>query len=202
MASQKPNRKIGYARVSTDGQDTALQIDALTAAGCVAIHQDQVSGSVKKRHGLDAALVDLQPGDVLIVWRLDRLGRSLPHLLEVVTGLAERCVGFQSLSDSIDTTTASGRFVFHLMASLAEFERSLIGERTKAGMAAAKARGSAIGRRHALTPSQLTHAIFLIEKGESPSMVARSMKVGRSTLYRAISLKKAACADASTSAQA
>ena len=99
MASQKTTRKIGYARVSTNGQDTALQIDALTAAGCVAIHQDQVSGSVKKRPGLDAALTDLQPGDVLIVWRLDRLGRSLPHLLEVVTALAERHVGFQSLSD-------------------------------------------------------------------------------------------------------
>lgn len=202
MASQKPNRKIGYARVSTDGQDTALQIDALTSAGCVAIHQDQVSGSVKKRPGLDAALADLQSGDVLVVWRLDRLGRSLPHLLEVVMELADRGVGFQSLSDSIDTTTASGRFVFHLMASLAEFERSLIGERTKAGMAAAKARGSAIGRRRALTPAQLAHANFLIEKGESPSMVARSMKVGRSTLYRAISLKKTACADVDASAQA
>ena len=97
--------------MSTDKQDTALKIDALTATGCVAIHQDQVSGSVKKRPGLDAALADLQPGDSLIVWHLDRLRRSLPHLLEVVMALADRGVGFQSLSDAIDTTTANGRFV-------------------------------------------------------------------------------------------
>lgn len=179
-------RLIGYARVSTEGQDTALQLDALKAAGCVQIYEDHVSGSMRKRPGLDLMLSELASGDVFIVWKLDRLGRSLAHLIEIVTELASRDIGFRSLSDAIDTTTAGGRLVFHLMGSLAEFERSLIAERTKAGMAAAKARGAMFGRRKALTNSMLTHAKLLIEQGESPSNVARSMQVGRSTLYRAI----------------
>ena len=179
-------RLIGYARVSTEGQDTALQLDALRAAGCIQIYEDHVSGSMRKRLGLDKMLSELIAGDVLVVWKLDRLGRSLAHLIEIVSELASREIGFRSLSDAIDTTTAGGKLIFHIMGSLAEFERSLIAERTKAGMAAAKARGAMMGRRKALTSATLAHAKLLIEQGESPSNVARSMQVGRSTLYRAI----------------
>ena len=180
------SRLIGYARVSTEGQDTALQLDALHVAGCVYIYEDHVSGSMRKRPGLDLMLSEIKAGDVLVVWKLDRLGRSLAHLIELVSQLNLRKIGFKSLSDPIDTTTAGGRLVFNIMGSLAEFERSLIAERTKAGMAAAKARGLMMGRRKALTPANITHAKMLIEQGESPSNVARSMHVGRSTLYRAI----------------
>ncbi|MFS8082489.1 MAG: recombinase family protein [Ginsengibacter sp.] len=123
----------------------------------------------------------------IIVWRLDRLGRSLPHLLETVAGLDARGAGFRSICDAIDTTSAGGRLVFHLMGSLAEFERSLIGERTKAGMSAAKSRGAMIGRRRALTSDQLEHAKLLVSAGQPASLVARTLGVGRSTLYRALS---------------
>jgi len=145
---------------------------------------------VVRRPGLDTALASLEPGDVLVVWKLDRLGRSLAHLVELVSGLQARGVGFRSLSDAIDTTSAGGRLVFHIMASLAEFERSLIVERTRAGMAAARARGSLIGRRRALTPAQIDHARMLIERGESAALVARSLGCGRSTLYRSLSVRK------------
>ena len=112
-------RFIGYARVSTDGQDTALQLDALNAAGCVQIYEDRVSGSMRNRPGLDRMLAEIKEGNVLVVWKLDRLGRSLAHLIEIVSQLAERDIGFRSLSDAIDTTNAGGRLVFHLMGSLA-----------------------------------------------------------------------------------
>lgn len=180
------SRLIGYARVSTEGQDTALQLDALRAVGCANVFEDQASGAARKRPGLDAALASLGAGDVLVVWKLDRLGRSLAHLIEIVASLAARGVGFRSLSDAIDTTTAGGRLVFHIMGSLAEFERSLISERTRAGLAAARSRGRMIGRRKALTPAKLAHARLLIAGGETASEVARSMQVGRSTLYRSI----------------
>ncbi len=179
-------RLIGYARVSTQDQTTAPQLDALRAAGCAEIHEDRVSGSVVQRPGLDAALASLEAGDVLVVWRLDRLGRSLAHLVELVAGLEARRVAFRSLSDAIDTTSAGGRLVFHIMASLAEFERTLIAERTRAGLAAARARGSMVGRRPALTPAQLAHARMLVDRGQSVSAVARSLGCGRSTLYRAM----------------
>lgn len=188
----RAGRLVGYARVSTHDQTTALQLDALKAAGCAEIHQDRVSGAVVCRPGLDAALASLIDGDVLVVWKLDRLGRSLAHLVELVNGLQGRGVGFRSLSDAIDTSSAGGRLVFHIMGSLAEFERSLIAERTKAGMAAAKARGSMLGRRRALTSAQLDHAKLLIDRGESPSVVARSLGCGRSTLYRALAPNKTA----------
>ena len=204
--SRKPapvaGRLVGYARVSTQDQTTALQLDALKGAGCTEIHQDRASGAVVSRPGLDSALASLATGDVLVVWRLDRLGRSLAHLVELVNTLQGRGVGFRSLSDAIDTTSAGGRLVFHIMASLAEFERSLIGERTRAGMAAARARGSMVGRRRALTPAQLDHARLLIERGESPSVVARSLGCGRSTLYRALAPNKAARPGAGTPGRA
>ncbi len=179
--------KIGYARVSTTDQNTDLQLQALTAAGCEQIFEDQVSGSSTKRPGLDKALAMVTKGDVLIVWRLDRLGRSLPHLIEVIGALGDRGAGFRSLTESIDTTTAGGRLVFHMMGALAEFERSLIQERTRAGLDAAKKRGARLGRPLALSPAQIKHAKALIAAGESPHDVAKSLGVGRSTLYRAIS---------------
>ena len=175
---------IGYARVSTDDQNLDLQRRALRAAGCEQIFEDQVSGAALARPGLSQAMTLAGTDDVLVVWKLDRLGRSLPHLIELLRDLGQRGAGFRSLSENIDTTTAGGRLIFHVMGALAEFERSLIAERTRAGIGAAKARGVHVGRRKALTQAQIAHARILIEGGESPSVVARSMKVGRSTLYR------------------
>jgi DNA invertase Pin-like site-specific DNA recombinase len=144
------------------------------------------SGAAVKRPGLDGALAALGADDVLVVWRLDRLGRSLPHLIEVIREVGAKGAGFRSLSENIDTTTAGGRLVFHMMGALAEFERALIIERTRAGMHAARARGARVGRKPALTPPQVAHARKLVENGESPAAVARSLKVGRATLYRAL----------------
>jgi DNA invertase Pin-like site-specific DNA recombinase len=131
---------IGYARVSTIDQTLALQQDALTAAGCEQLYTDTVSGSVTERPGLTQALSRLRVGDTLVVWRLDRLGRSLPHLIETVRQLQQRGVGFRSLQEQIDTTTSGGKLVFHVFGALAEFERDLIRERTHAGLAAARKR--------------------------------------------------------------
>ena len=178
--------KIGYARVSTDDQNLDLQRNALTAAGCGHVFEDQVSGMAIRRPGLDQALARLGAGDSLVVWRLDRLGRSMPHLIETIRLIGEKRAEFCSLTENIDTTTAGGRLYFHMMGALAEFERALIIERTRAGMKAAKARGIEVGRKRALTPAQINHARQLVDQGESPSAVARSMKVGRSTLYRAL----------------
>jgi DNA invertase Pin-like site-specific DNA recombinase len=178
--------KIGYARVSTDDQNLDMQERALREAGVDQLFTDQVSGAARSRPGLDAALAALNTGDMLVVWRLDRLGRSLPHLISVVAELGERGIDFQSLSDRVDTTSAQGRLVFHMMGALAEFERALISERTRAGVQAARARGVRLGRRVALNALQLEHAKALIASGESPSAVAHTLKVGRSTLYRSL----------------
>lgn len=137
---------IGYARVSTDEQNPALQFDALTRAGCARIFTDSASGALLNRPELDKALARLKPGDTLVTWKLDRLGRSLAHLISLVAQLEARGIAFCSLSEAIDTGTPSGRLLFHVMGALAEFERALISERTRAGMAAARARGSVIGR--------------------------------------------------------
>ena len=178
---------IGYARVSTDDQNLALQRDALTAAGCERIFEDQgISGATRDRPGLDSVLAELTAGDVLVVWKLDRLGRSLSHLVETLAILGEREVGLRSLSESIDTGSAGGRLVFHLMAALAEFERALIVERTTAGLKAAKDRGVRLGRRKSLTAAQVTHARLLLDGGEQGAAVARSLGVSRATLYRAL----------------
>ena len=178
--------EIGYARVSTGDQHLDLQQRALGDAGVTRVFTDKLSGSSSSRPGLDKALAALNSGDVLVVWRLDRLGRSLPHLISLVADLWERGIGFRSLKDAIDSTTAQGKLVFHMMGALAEFERNLISERTQAGLAAARARGARLGRRPALTKSQIEHARKLIDGGERPTDVARSLKVGRATLYRAI----------------
>jgi DNA invertase Pin-like site-specific DNA recombinase len=183
--------KIGYARVSTDDQNLDLQRRALRAAGCERIFEDQISGVSTKRPGLDDALVQSGPDDVFVVWKLDRLGRSLSHLITVVQELGDKGCGFQSLSENINTTTAGGRLVFHLMGSLAEFERALIAERTKAGLDAARRRGVRIGRRKAMDPDQVRHARALLEAGERPTDIARTLQVGRSTLYRALDVQHA-----------
>lgn len=178
--------KIGYARVSTIDQNPNAQCDALKLAGCEKIITEKISGASVKRPKLEKLLRSLNSGDVLTVWRLDRVGRSLPHLLDVVGDLKARGVGFQSLNETIDTTTANGELIFHLFASMAQFERSLIVERTQAGLVAAKKRGVRLGRPLALKTAQIKHARKLIDSGERPSAVAGSLGVDRSTLYRAL----------------
>src|ERR671938_690727 len=149
---------IGYARVSTQDQTLNLQLDRLKAAGCEKIFTDHISGTKAERPGLTDALSHLRPGDTLVVWRLDRLGRSLPHLIETVNGLQERGIGFKSLTESIDTTTSGGKLIFHIFGALAEFEREIIRERTKAGLQSARARGKAGGPKHKLTQKQVAIA--------------------------------------------
>lgn len=184
---RQPPRLIGYARVSTDEQSTALQLDALHLAGATEVFQDAgVSGATRTRPGLLAALSALAPGDVLMVWRLDRLGRSLADLIELVNGIKAKGCGFRSLTESIDTSTAGGELVFHMFGALAQFERSLNMERTRAGLAAAKQRGQKLGRRPVLNKGQIKHARQLIAGGESAATVAKSLKVSRATLYRAL----------------
>jgi DNA invertase Pin-like site-specific DNA recombinase len=177
---------LGYARVSTADQDLALQRDALTAAGCERIFTDTMTGTSTERPGLSDALKALKTADTLIVWKLDRLGRSLSHLVSLVAELGERGVSFRSLSDPIDTTSAGGRLVLHIMGALAEFERSLIVERTQAGLQAAKKRGRKLGRPNKLSTAQITHACALLDAGEDGRTVAQSFGVSRSTLYAAI----------------
>ncbi len=179
---------FGYARVSTADQNPDLQLDALRAAGCSRIFTDHASGTKTARPELTNALDHLRAGDTLIVWKLDRLGRSLPHLVETVKALADRDIGFRSLQDPIDTTTPGGRLVFHVFATLAEFERDLIRERTNAGLAAARARGRVGGRPPALTSDQVAMARDALEADPKRSVasVARSLKVSPATLYRAL----------------
>lgn len=183
--------KIGYARVSTEDQKLDLQTQALKKAECEVILKDHASGVRADRRGLDRALAKLGKGDVLVVWRLDRLGRSLSHLIEVLRGIEAKGAGFISLTENIDTTSAGGRLVFHMMGALAEFERGLIVERTQAGLAAAKAKGTKLGRKPKLTAQQAKHARQLLDGGESASVVARSLGVGRATLYRSIKTQEA-----------
>ena len=184
---QHSRMRIGYARVSTLDQTLALQRDALKEAGCDKIFADHgVSGTATARPGLARAMKALKPGDTLVVWKLDRLGRSLSHLVQIVSQLGARGVNFRSLSDPIDTESAGGRLVLHMMGALAEFERSLIIERTRAGLAAAKKRGQKLGRKPTLTPPQIAEARRLIEGGEKLRAVAASFSVGRTTLWRAL----------------
>jgi DNA invertase Pin-like site-specific DNA recombinase len=153
---------LGYSRVSTAGQDVALQDDALSAAGCWKVWTDVASGARTDRPQLALVLEALQPGNTLVVWRLDRLGRSLPHLIETVGELEGRGVGFRSLTESIDTTTPGGRLVFHIFGSLAQFERELVKERTMAGLAAARARGRTGGRPTVMTTAKVRAAQRII----------------------------------------
>src|SRR3954469_18223883 len=175
---------IGYARVSTLDQTLALQQDALNAAGCQDLYTDTVSGSVTERPGLTQALSHLRTGDTLVVWRLDRLGRSLPHLIETVKQLQERGVGFRSLQEQIDTTTSGGKLVFHVFGALAEFERDLIRERTHAGLAAARARGRLFGRPRRLTLQQVKQLRSLAqEERNTVGEICDSLGISRATYY-------------------
>lgn len=177
---------IGYARVSTDEQHLDLQIDALRNAGCGEIFIDQgVSGAKFSRPGLDSVLSRLSPGDCLMVWRLDRLGRSLGKLIELVSDLEGRGIEFESLTESINTKSSSGLLVFHMMAALAQFERNLISERTRAGMAAARARGISLGRKPALDNEQRTLALELLRE-KSITEVASYFEVNPRTVKRII----------------
>jgi DNA invertase Pin-like site-specific DNA recombinase len=176
---------LGYARVSTIDQQPALQVDALQAAGCYRVFTETASGARADRPVLAQVLDQLRPGDTLVVWKLDRLGRSLRHLVDTITDLADRGIGFRSLQEAIDTTTPGGRLVFHVFASLAEFERDLIRERTTAGLAAARARGRHGGRPPVLDPGQVELARELYASRRYPvAEIARRLRVGRSTLYR------------------
>ena len=179
---------IGYARVSTVDQTLALQQDALTKAGCEKIFSDTVSGSVAERPGLTEALTFARSGDTLVVWRLDRLGRSLHHLIETVNSLKKRGIHFRSLQEQFDTTTSGGKLVFHMFGVLAEFERDLIHERTAAGLTAARARGRVGGRPRAKTlntpeKQQMVKALHA-DKRNSISDICRMLGVSRTTFYR------------------
>jgi DNA invertase Pin-like site-specific DNA recombinase len=176
--------KVGYARVSTNEQDLSLQLDALKEGGCEKIHQDKIGGAKAERPGLQEALQYLRKGDTLVVWRLDRLGRSLKHLIETVNDLEERGIGFQSLQESIDTTTSSGRLIFHIFGALAEFERNLIRERTQAGLEAARARGRKGGRPKALDAKKAELLYELYDsKNRTVNEICEIMGVSRPTLY-------------------
>jgi DNA invertase Pin-like site-specific DNA recombinase len=181
---------IGYARVSTTDQKLDLQNDELLKIGCERIFSDKMTGARADRAGLAEAVSHLRPGDTLVVWKLDRLGRTVRQLVEFVAALKERGVEFRSLTDGIDTSTPAGRFFFHMMAALAEMERDLTRERTMAGLAAARKRGRLGGRPPKLSPRQVDHAKRLMSDPETTAGdVAASLGVSRSTLYKAISPK-------------
>ncbi len=176
----------GYARVSTEDQSLDLQRDALREAGCQRVFEDVSSGARTARPGLDEALAWLREGDTLVVWKLDRAGRSLPHLVRMVADLGARGVGFKSLTDPIDTTTAGGRLQFHVFAAFAQFERDTISERTRAGLAAARARGREGGRRPVVTADVLAGAEKLMAAGLTVREAAARLRIGKSALYDAL----------------
>ncbi len=175
---------IGYARISTDDQNLALQHDALAAAGCEKVYEDRISGARAERPGLALALEVARAGDTLVVWRLDRLGRSLKDLIALAEGLDKRGVGLKSLKEALDTTSSGGRLVFHMFGALAEFERDLIRERTRAGLTAARARGRLGGRPKRLTPEKRRLAVQLYRAREhSIAEICRLMGISKPTLY-------------------
>ena len=181
---------VGYARVSTIEQDIALQTDALTTAGCNNIFNDTASGSTTQRPGLTEALSYVRKGDTLVVWRLDRLGRSLKHLIETVAYLEERDIGFRSLQEAIDTTTSGGRLIFQIFGALAEFERNLIRERTQAGLTAARIRGRKGGRPKIFTSQKIQMAKELFaNKNNSVHEICQSLNMSKASLYRIINQK-------------
>jgi len=184
--------RIGYARVSSVDQNLELQLDALEADGCGRIFQDKLSGAQAQRPGLGGALDHLRAGDTLVVWRLDRLGRSLKNLIEVVGLLDERGIGLRSLHEAIDTTTSTGRLVFQIFGALAEFERNLIRERTLAGLQAARARGRVGGRPRRLDDEKLELLYKLCdEREQSIPAICRLLGISKPTLYRALARRGA-----------
>lgn len=183
-------KRIGYARVSTEDQNLELQRDALTRAGCEEIYEEAASGKNAERPELAHCRKALRAGDTLVVWRLDRLGRSLLDLVKIVGDLEQAGIGFESLMEQIETSSAAGKLVFHVFAALAEFERSLIRERTKAGLASARARGRMGGRRPKLDEKQIREVrALLADPAISVKDIAVRYKVSRSTLYKVASIK-------------
>lgn len=179
--------RIGYARVSTDDQNTSLQLDALKSAGCDQVFEEKISGKNKDRPELDVCLKVLRDGDTLVVWKLDRLGRSLEHLVQIIRELEGRKIGFQSLTESIDTTNAGGKLIFHIFAALSEFERNLIRERTMAGLKAARARGRVGGRKAKLSSSDVRKAAaMLLDPLVTKTEVAKHFGISRVTLNSAL----------------
>ena len=174
---------IGYARVSTHDQNLDLQQDALQKAGCNKIFVDEVSGTKAARPGLQQAMDHLREGDVLVVWRLDRLGRSLRNLLDLVAQLEEKKVGFRSLQESMDTSSSGGKLIFHIFGSLAEFERNLIRDRTNAGLAAARARGRKGGRPQKLSENQQQMVVRAWREGTPVPDILKAANISKSTLY-------------------
>src|SRR5713226_4562815 len=182
---------IGYARVSTQDQTLNLQKDALEKRGCSKIFTDTASGAVTERKGLDEAIEYVREGDTLVVWRLDRLGRSLKHLIETITQLNNRNIGFKSLTENIDTTTSGGKLIFHIFGALAEFERDIIRERTNAGLTAARARGRLGGRPKALNSKKASIAQALYnDRNNAIADICKTLNISRSTLYRYVDVKK------------
>lgn len=176
---------IGYARVSTSDQDLTLQTDALTAAGCDRICTDKISGAKTERPGLSEAMNLARKGDTLVIWKLDRLGRSMKGLVELAAELSARGVELRSLTDGIDTGTPTGRLLFHILASIAEMERELIRERTMAGLLAARGKGGrGKGRKSVLTPKKKATAAKLLAAGDRPQDVAEAIGVSVATFYR------------------
>ncbi len=178
---------IGYARVSTHDQTLNLQKDALEKAGCSKIFTDTISGATTERPGLEKALAFIRPGDTLVVWRLDRLGRSLKHLIETITTLHDRQIGFKSITENIDTTTSGGKLIFHIFGALAEFERDIIREQTQAGLTAARARGKTGGRPKALPSSKVAMAQALYnDPTNSIADICYTLRISKASLYRYI----------------
>lgn len=176
---------VGYARVSTADQYLSMQEDALKNSGCEEIFNDIASGAKAARPGLHAALSRLRKGDTLIVWKLDRLGRSLSHLIQVIKELNQKGIGFKSLQENIDTITSGGQLIFHIFGALAEFERELIRERTKAGLKAARVRGRLGGRPHLLTDKQISKLQQHYKKGDlSVIEICKLFNIAKPTLYR------------------
>ena len=177
---------VGYARVSTGEQDPALQHDALTAAGAVRLFTDVASGATAARPQLTACLDYLRTGDTLVVWRIDRLGRSVADLTTIINSLAQRGIQFRSLTEAIDTTTVGGELVFHVFAAVAQMERRLISERTRAGLTAARARGRRGGRPTVMSPDRIATARLMRTQGKTLVQIAATLGVGRSSLVRAL----------------
>jgi len=175
--------KIGYARVSTSDQKTELQINALKIAGCERIYEEKESGVKKDRPELINCIKSLREGDALIVWKLDRLGRSLQHLIEVISDLESKNIGFQSITENIDTTTSTGKLIFHIFGSLAEFEKDLIRDRVNAGLDAARKKGTKFGRPSALSEKEKDLAVNMYEGGATKIDIARHFCVTRQTIY-------------------
>lgn len=195
--------KIGYARVSTRDQNLDLQREALRGAECTRIFEEKASGVRAPRPALTSALRALRRGDVLVVWKLDRLGRSLQDLIKILADLDRRGIGFRSLSDNFDTTTPVGRLVFHVAGAMAEFERDLMSERTRAGMAAARVKGRQPGRPRRLSPAQVFHAQCLAAVDEmSIAAIATEMKISKTTAWRAVGRRRHSAAPCDSPASA